>query len=508
VGSFTPLDYVVVVIYLAVAIWLGLRFTKRQKSLDDYFVADRSAPWWAAGISVIAANFSAISYMGSPAWVFQHDVQLDFGVIFFPLQMLLVVYLFVPFLARLRLYTIYEYLEMRFSISARLLASSLFILVRGGHLAFAIYAQSLALSMVLHLPFITCIWISGAATTLYTVFGGIEAVLWTDVMQFFVLVVGMFCILGAVLLPFGGNFAEVWRIASQGGHTRLMSFNLDFTTTVTVWALFIGNLVMNLSAYGSDQVIVQRYFTAGSKKAMTRAVLLNGFLTVPLVLVLNLIGLGFVAYYQARPDLRASLTNPDQVLPHFVTHVLPAPLPGLVIAGILAATMSTLSSGLNSLCTVTMVDFYRRFVPSNDSNESTEVRTARWFTLGWGLLITFSAMFMGRLGQIVEGSMKALGFLSGPLLGMFLLGILSKRPNSFGVLTGAAVGTACAAYAAHTPISWLWYGPVGCLATVLIGLPVSFLRPSPRPDQIDRLTVWGGDSAESAEAALPASESP
>jgi SSS family transporter len=496
VGGFTAFDYVVVVIYLVTAIWLGLRFTRKQKSLDDYFVADRSAPWWAAGISVIAANFSAISYMGVPAWVYQHDLQLDIGVLFFPLQMFLVVWLFVPFMARLRLYTIYEYLELRFGLGARMLASTLFILVRGGHLAFAIYAQSLALSLVLHLPFIVCVWISGAATTLYTVFGGIEAVLWTDVMQFFVLVGGMFFILGAVMLPFGGNFGQIWHIASEGGHTRLMSFDLNLTTTVTIWALFIGNLVMNLSAYGSDQVIVQRYFTAGSKKAMTKAVLLNGFLTVPLVLMLDVIGLGFVAYYRAHPALRASLKTPDQILPHFVMHALPTPLPGLVIAGILAATMSTLSSGLNSLCTVTMVDFYRRFVPRQSDEQANEVSTARWFTLGWGLLITFSAMFMSRLGQIVEGSLKALGFLSGPLLGMFLLGILSKRPNSFGVLMGAVVGTVCAALAARTQISWLWYGPVGCLATVVIGYPFSFLWPGRQPEQIARLTVWGRESAE------------
>lgn len=506
-GSFTVFDYIVVAFYLTATIWMGLRFTRKQKSLDDYFVADRSAPWWAAGISVIAANFSAISYMGSPAWVFQHDMQLDFGVVFFPLQMLLVVFLFVPFMARLRLYTIYEYLEMRFGVAARTMASLLFMLARGGHLAFAIYAQSLILSLVLNLPFLACIWISGAATTLYTVYGGIEAVLWTDVMQFFVLVGGMCIILAVVMMPFGFNFAHVWQIASVGGHTKLMSFNFDLTTTVTIWALFIGNLVMNLSAYGSDQVIVQRYFTAGSKKAMARAVLLNGFLTVPLVLALNVIGLGFIAYYRAHPALRATLTNPDQVLPNFVMHVLPPPLPGLVIAGILAATMSTLSSGLNSLSTVTMIDFYRRFSQRPVVSQSAEVRTARLFTLGWGILISFSAMFMGRLGQIVEGSMKALGFLSGPLLGMFLLGILAKRPNSFGVLTGAAIGTVCAALAARTSISWLWYGPVGCLATVALGYPLSFLRPQLPSEIVTGLTVWGADHAGTSEPALSGSES-
>lgn len=498
-GTFTPIDSAVVALYLAASVWLGLRFTKRQRSLDDYFVADRSAPWWAAGISVIAANFSAISYMGSPAWVYRHDIQLDLGVIFFPLQMLIVVYLFVPFMARLRLYTIYEYLEMRFGLSARTLASTLFLVARGGHLAFAIYAQSLALSLVLHLPLAACIWISGVATSLYTVFGGIEAVLWTDVMQFVVLVGGMVIILVALLTPFGGSVVRVWHIAGQTGHTRMLSFDLNPTTTVTIWALFIGNLVMNVSAYGSDQVIVQRYFTAGSKKAMTRAVLLNGFLTVPLVLALDLMGLCFVAYYRAHPGLRASLTNPDQVLPHFVMHVLPTPIPGIVIAGILAATMSTLSSGLNSLGTVTMIDFYRRFTPGRKTSDAASVATARAFTIGWGVLISFAAMFMGRLGQIVEGSMKALGFMSGPLLGMFLMGILSRRPNSFGVLAGALIGTAAAAYTArYTSISWLWYGPVGCAATVCVGIPLSLLRPPPRLEQVQRLTLYGGDAPDVA----------
>ncbi len=497
-GNFSTWDYVVVAIYLVASIWLGLRFTRGQKSLDRYFVAARNAPWWAAGISVIAANFSAISYMGVPAWIFQHDLRLDMGVVWFPLQMLLVVYLFVPFMARLRLYTIYEYLEYRFGLSARLLASAFFILVRGGHLAIAIYAQALALSLVLHIPVNGCIWISGAATTLYTVFGGIEAVLWTDVMQFFVLVGGIFVILFAVLMPFGFNPGEVWRIASEGGHTRMFSFDFNLTAETTVWAIFFGNLILNVSAYGSDQVIVQRYFTAGSKQGMARAVMLNGFLIVPLVLLLGFIGLGFVAYYRTNPALRASLPKPDQILPHFITNVLPSPLPGLVIAGILAATMSTLSSGLNSLCTVTMVDFYKRF-RGEKTEGGTDVGTARLFTLAWGIAITFTAMYMGALGQIVEGTLKVLGFLSGPLLGMFLLGILTRRANTIGVFAGAVVGTFVTYLVARTNVAWLWYGPVGLIATVAIGYPISYLRPALSLEKVIPLTIWARPSTTDAE---------
>jgi sodium-coupled monocarboxylate transporter 8/12 len=499
-GHFTSIDYLVVVVYLAASVWLGLRFARGQRSLEEYFVADRAAPWWAAGISVIAANFSAISYLGVPAWVFQHDLRLDFGVIFFPLQMLLVVMLFVPFMARLRLYTIYEYLEYRFGVGARVVASIFFLLVRGGHLGVAIYAQALALAAVLHLPFAACVLISGTATTLYTVFGGMEAVLWTDVLQFFVLVGGIFVIFAAILFAFGGNAAEIWRLAAAGGHTRLVSFNLDLTTKVTIWALFFGNLVLNLSAYGSDQVIVQRYFTAGSRRAMARAVLLNGFLTVPLVLLLATMGLGFVAYYRTHPALAATLPKPDQVLPHFVMNVLPVGLPGLVIAGVLAATMSTLSSGLNSLSTVTMIDFYRRFRRGGPAAQEDDVRVARGFTLAWGICIAVSALFMSHLGQIVEGTLKILGFLSGPLLGMFLLGVLTRRANTFGVLAGAAAGTLCTYLATRTSMAWLWYGPVGCLATMAIAYPASYLRPSLALERVVPLTIWGQPRVTAGEA--------
>ena len=201
--------------------------------------------------------------------------------------------------------------------------------------------------------------------------------------------------------------------------------------------------------------------------------------------------------------LQAGLQKPDQILPHFVTNVLPSPLPGLVIAGILAATMSTLSSGLNSLCTVTMVDFYRRFRQQrgSDSGGNEDVKTARWFTLGWGIGITFTAMFMGALGQIVEGTLKVLGFLSGPLLGMFLLGILTRRANTVGVLAGAVAGTLVTYLVARTNVAWLWYGPVGCLATVAVGYPFSFLRPAISLDRVMPLTVWGRPSAAAAEPA-------
>jgi Na+/proline symporter len=184
-SGFSPIDVSILVVYLAASVGLGLYHARRQRSLEDYFLAERSAPWWAAGISVIASDTSAISYMGEPAYIFKEDLQRALAfVLTFPLMMVLVAWLFVPFLARLRLYTIYEYLERRFGVVPRSLASLLFLLLRGGHIAVAIYAQALALTLITGLDTAPAVLLCGAVVTLYTVFGGMKAVIWTDVLQF------------------------------------------------------------------------------------------------------------------------------------------------------------------------------------------------------------------------------------------------------------------------------------------------------------------------------------
>jgi len=282
-----------------------------------------------------------------------------------------------------------------------------------------------------------------------------------------------------VLISFHGNVAEVWRVAASAGHTRMFDFDLSFTTEITIWSLFFGTVVTTLSSYSSDQVIVQRYFTTKSKKEMARAVLFNGLITVPVTLGLYFIGIGFSAYYQRNPALAASLTDPQQVMPHFVSHVLPSGLGGVVIAGLLAATMSSLSSGMNSLSTATFIDFIRRFRTGPERSEAVDVRWAKYCTLGWGVGATVAAMFVSRLGGILQISGKISGFFSGPLVGMFLLGLLTKRANAFGVLPGAILGTAVTWFVAdHTSVSWLWYGPAGCAATMVSGFALSLLRPA------------------------------
>jgi SSS family transporter len=488
-ATFSPINVAVLVVYLGASLALGLYHARRQRSLEDYFLAGRSVPWWAAGISVIASDTSAISYMGAPAYVFRKDLQMAPGLVVFPVVMLLVAWLFVPFLARLRLYTIYEYLERRFGVIARSLASLLFQLLRGGHLAVAVYAQALALTMITGLDTKQAASLCGMVVTLYTVLGGMRAVIWTDVMQFFVTTGGIVAVLVAVLVAFNGDAAAIWHVGAAGGHTRLATFDPSPTIPVTFWALMLGNLVMILSTYATDQVIVQRYLATGSRRDMTRAVLLNGVLSVPPMIALYGAGLGLAAYYATHPEFGFDLHDQERVLPHFIIGALPPGVAGLVIAGMLAATMSSVSSGLNSLSTATIVDFWQRF-RSQGAPAERDVWTAKVVTLVWGILVTAPALYLGRFESVVETCLKVIGFFSGPLIALFLLGVLSRRVNEPGVLLGAVLGTGAVGYASTTDVSYLLYGPIGCAITLAAGWLLSFLFPPPRRTDVDGLTVW------------------
>ena len=320
-----------------------------------------------------------------------------------------------------------------------------------------------------------------------------EAVIWTDVMQFCVLVLGMVLILAVIVYSFGGRVGEIWSLAARGGHTTMLDrtlLSLSLKTEVTLLGLIIGGAVTNVAMYGSDQVIVQRYLTTGSRHEMAKAVMFNGIVTLPVMGMLWLAGIGLAAYYAVHPALAATLTSPDQVVPHFITHALNPVVGGLIIAGIFAASMSTLSCGLNSLTTASMVDFYLRF--RGESSLKGDLGVARWCTLGWALLSTVGAMFVDQLGPIVKAMGMINGFFVGPLLSVFLLGFLTTRANSFGAFGGAIVGTALtAAIASYTPISWLWYGPIGCVLTLIIGSVLSLARPAPDRQKIASLTVRG-----------------
>lgn len=507
-GSFGFAGYLVLAVYILVILVVGLSFSLKQKNLAGYFLAEREAPWWAVGISLLACDLSAISYIGAPGWTYQEDLRYPMSTFMMPIMAVIVAYLFVPFLARLQVFTIYEYLERRFDLNSRLFASAVFSLQRASHMSVAIYAISLALNQIVGWPVWGCTIFIGGITTLYTVFGGMKAVLWTDVTQFFVLIGGLFAMIGVILWHFHGDALHIWNVAAETGHTRLFSFDANFLTPqfwmeMTVWGIFLGLVVSQVGAYGSDQVLVQRYIAAGSARSMTRSLVFCSLIQIPVSLLLFFLGFAFFAFYHApeNESLLASLNAlktstggsiQNLVMPHFIRNVLPSSLAGLVFASLFAATMSVFSSGLNSLSTVTCIDFVQRLRRRRIESSEITLNTARWVTFVWGVVVTLSAVavYFAKLGSIVEIAAAVIGFFSGPLLGMFLLGMFSIRANSMGAILGAITGF-IVAFLLSDHVSFIWYAVTGCIPTIIVGRFLSLLAP-PKPfERVYAMTIWG-----------------
>jgi sodium-coupled monocarboxylate transporter 8/12 len=444
--------------------------------------------------------------MGAPSWTYYHDLRFAMGTFLYPFIAIVVAYLFIPFLARLKVYTIYEYLEHRFGLESRLFASGIFLLQRASHMAIAIYAIALALQQIIGWPVWSCVAVVGGLTTLYTVLGGMKAVLWTDVMQFFVLLGGALVMAGVVLWSFHGNMPTIWQLAADAGHTKMFMFSCNFLDAgfwkeMTIWGIAGGMLVTQIGAYGSDQVLVQRYLAAGSARLMARSLIFCGLLTIPVMAILYFLGLGFFAYYHAPEnaallaslnELLARTNDPNMVLPHFVRNVLPSSLAGLVFAGLFAATMSVFSSGLNSLSTATCMDFVGRLRQLRSSSRELTLTGARWITLVWGVIVTVAAIgvYFAHMGSLLETASAIIGFFSGPLLGMFLLGILTTRANSLGAIVGAALGFLSALLLWHH-VSFIGYAVTGCAPTLVFGYALSFVTRRHACNDVLPMTLWG-----------------
>jgi sodium-coupled monocarboxylate transporter 8/12 len=484
VTHFSWLDYSIFVVYLVGAVSVGLLFVKEQHTIKDYFLASRSMGFMLVGVSVLAALFSGISYLGCPSEVYAHRFTFILFGLSFIIATPVTTQLFVPHFFQSRFYTAYQYLEVRFSVQVRLLASSLFILRVLLWLALVTYAPALALEQVTGLPLWFSIICTGTLTTLYTTLGGMKAVIWTDVVQFVVLFGGQIVILYVAIARIPDGLSGAWEIGRAAGKLDL-SLSLDPSVRVTLWGLLLGGTVINLVQLATDQVSVQRYLTATSLKEAQRALWLKFWLLIPVFIVFYLTGLVLYAFYQIHGDPLAAgrITRVDQILPYFVITQLPAGLPGLLIAAIFSGTMSATSSGLNALTTATLVDFRQR-LSHKPSSEPQQLRLARYITIGYGALVILLAFGVSKLGALIEASNKAIGLVGGPVLGLFLLGMLVKRATPWGAVIGWAAGVAAVIPVCfYSKTSFLWYGVVGCVVTVFVGwlasLLISLLRPAP-----------------------------
>ena len=500
---FSQLDYFLMFAYIIIVVGIGVWVGKGQKSTKDYFLAGRSMGWFPIGISTVASLYSAISYMGTPSEYRSYDLRMMLGIVSMIPTAVIVMYVFMPFYHRLQVFSAYEYLEERFNLTVRSLASAIFVFWRILWMGTAVYVPSLVLHTITDLPLVPMIVLVGVVATLYTVVGGMKAVIWTDVAQFFVLSGGSLLALW-VVSSHVGSISEIWTVAEQGGKTKLFDWSLDPTIRVTTWGAVLGALVANLGMFGADQVSVQRYLAAKSLNGMQRSFIINTLGGWVMALLMILIGLGLYAFYAINPENLPAHISGDKVFPYFISTEMPLGLRGMMIAAILAAAMSSIDSGLNSSATTLITDFFKRFrwlITSKDSSVqevSRELRISRGLTLVLGMIVTVLACFVGALGTIIEITNKLVNSFAGPMLGIFVLGMLMRKTEWRGAFVGLLVGTVVTAYCIiDNSLSFLWFGPIGLIVTVLVGKAISFLlgnQLTSRPDLVFQRSRSQSDS--------------
>lgn len=542
------IDGAVVLAYLALTALLGFVFSK-QSSATEFLLANRGMGWLPVGLSVMATLFSANSFLMVPGETYRFNMLFGVGLIGILCTIPFVMRWFIPIYVNSGCFTAYELLEKRFDVRVRLLGAILFILLRTGWMAAATFACSLAVSVISGTDLMLTIWVMGIVTTLYTVTGGIKAVMWNDVVQFGVFAVS---IVGAAWLAIGGagGWSATWDSYAAAGKLQFTDFRLDFSLRMGSWALLIGAFVENLSAYATDQSLVQRYLTSTGVRSCKRAFVANIAGVLIVIPGLMILGAGLSSYYGTRPDrlapapveyfsrkladlrnapelvnaaaaqegltpsawldkaaadssfVRESLTarydadpqaagrdlfavnRQDEVMPLFVRREMPRGLIGLVIAALLAATMSSIAGGIHSIATSIVIDIRNRLLGGHSDPDSDEqVPFIRVLTLVLGITATGLACVVDRLGPVFDMVKKLNGSFSGPLLGVFVLAFFSRRARALPVLIGAALGTAAAGWltslsqvrqlpawlTATGSVSPMWFCVSGFLVTWTIG---------------------------------------
>lgn len=496
--TFTLLDYSIFAAYLLLTVAIGTVFIKGQRSLDEYFLAGRSISSAIIAMTILASLFSGISFLAAPSEGYANGPIFYLVTLGFFIATPITTLIFLPFYYKARFFTAYQYLEERFSVHLRTLASASFIVRVLLWLAAATYAPALALEQATGMPLWFTILCTGILTTLYTTFGGMRAVIWTDVMQLIVLFGGQLVIVFVAITKVPGGWSQVVELGQQGGRLDI-SLSPDPTVRLTLWGLLIGAAFMHLVQMATDQVSVQRYLSAKSLKEAQRGLWLKLWMVMPVSGVFYATGLVLYAFYQVQGDPLASgkIAKADQILPYFVVTELPSGLPGLFIAAIYAASMSTISAGINSLTSASLVDFYQRLWRNPDLSERSQLRIARGLTFAYGALVIVLAFLVQRLGTLLEATNKVIGLIGGPLIGLFLLGMLTRRATARGAMIGWIGGLLITLWVCFgTKISFLWYAATGCISTLLIGYVVSYFGRAPDPKQLAGLTWTEQEPAE------------
>lgn len=470
------LDWIIIITYLLGLVGLSIYLGRGQKSQDDYYVGSRAIPWWAVGISTMATQTSAISFISIPAFVALKEgggltwLQYELAV---PLAMILVMVFLIPFFRQLNLVSVYEYLELRFGPSVRNLVSGVFLVSRGLATGVGLYASAIVLSVALDLPLWSTILLIGVITIIYDTIGGISAVIYSDVIQMFVLLGGIIVCIVYAAIELGGFGSMFAAMPAERFTATDFSTGLGDGGAVPFWAFLFGGFFLYASYYGTDQSQVQRGLSAKSVDEAKKALMLNGLARFPLTVLYILLGIAAFAVYQNTPELAAAVPadKPDYLIPEYILLMLPTGLRALLFAALLAAAMSSLDSALNSLSASTMRDFVSKWNKNAD-----QINMSKITTVIWGILVTGFAFVVGGISDTVIEAINKIGSaFYGPILAAFLVGILSRKVTTRAMFLGiiAGVGFNIILWLQVTEIYWMWWNLFGCVLSAVIAYLLS-----------------------------------
>lgn len=455
VGSIHFIDYAIIVASFVISVLVGFRFSKRQKSTDNYFKASGKIPSWAIGMSILATLISSVTFLAYPGEGYSSNWILLVQGLMVPLVLIFIVGIIVPLFRKVIRLSAYEYFERRFGYYARLYTSLSFVLNHFTKMGTVFYLISLAISGMVGLNTFYLILVIGLVVIVVTLIGGIEAVIWLDVIQGFMLIGGGILSLLIILFSVDGGPAEIWQVAAAHGKIGFGPFDMNFVN-LTFWVMVLNGIFYAIQKYGTDQTIVQRYLTAKTDKDAVRASLIGVLLSVPVWALFMFIGTALFSYYNITGSPLPTDMKPDAVFPFFIMTKLPVGVVGLIISALIAAAFSSLDSDLNCLSAICLEDYYLRWRP--DASENDKMRMSKIFIVLAGIGAIGVAMF-----YLLAGGAGVLGIIftlyaifSGGIAGMFLLGIFSRRVNKKAMYAGIAASIIFTFYAisTSTPISW------------------------------------------------------
>jgi len=498
--AFGALNYTVLVLYLLGMVGIGVYFTRRNSNTDDFFRGGMRIPWWAAGCSIFATMLSSLTYTGIPSKAYAQDWVYSVGNFMIPIVTFIAVFVALPFYRRIDATSAYEYLEKRFNRAVRWFGSFSFVLFHIFRMAVVMSLTGLALSVAMPLTPAQSVLVMGVLSIIYCTMGGIEAVIWTDTIQTFVLLGG--AILAMFLLVSGveGGVGEATTIALDADKLRMANFHWDYTSSqIALWVIVIGGMGQQLSSYTADQAVVQRYMTTPDQKLAARSIWTNAIMTIPATFIFFGIGTALFAFYHSRPDRLDPTITTDQIFPLFIANEMPIGLAGLIVAGIFSAAQSTVSTSMNSTATAIVTDFMRPAALCKTEREY--LKWARMITVAMGVLGTLLAlMFVDPdIKSLFDSFIKVIGLFMGVLGGLFVLGVMTRRANGTGALWGGFIGAGVMfCMWRYSKISGYLYTFSGIATCVLAGYLLSLLTRQEHRD-LSGLTLFTSSNSSQAD---------